>query len=303
MPSGGTPGAEDAAMGIVTWMTTAACAALLLSGCAAGTGRPPAALTGAEAIVALEGRFAAASRERGARAAFLEFLAEDAVILQPGPVWGRAAWESSAELRGTLDWVPDWAEVSADGSFGFASGPWRLGSAQPGAGLEGRYLTAWRRAAAGWQVVFDGGFGRPAGGGAGLPAASAGTRPAHCEPGPAPPPGELQVRDALLSGSAVSGHAARVAGSLADAALLFHPPQVDGWREPRSQRAALEALPATTQLWPMGGAVAASGDLGYTYGLSAPAADAAADASYAHVWCRRGGDWRVLLEIRSPLGR
>lgn len=290
-------------MRYAAWVVTVVCAVWLLAGCAAGTDRPVAAPAGADVIVSLESRFAAASRERGARAAFLEFLAEDAVILQPGPVWGRAAWESAPELPGALDWAPDWAEAAADGAFGFATGPWRLAPAQAGAGLEGRYLTVWRRGAAGWEVVFDGGFGRPAVGTAGLPAPSAGTRRARCEPGPAILPGELQVRDALLSGSATSGHAARVTDSLADGALIFHPPQVDGWRESLSQRAALEALPAATQLWPMGGALAASGELGYTYGLSAPAADAAADASYAHIWCRRGGDWRVLLEIRSPLRR
>ncbi len=35
---------------------------------------------------------AAASRERGARAAFLEFLDQESIVLQPGPIWGRAAW-------------------------------------------------------------------------------------------------------------------------------------------------------------------------------------------------------------------
>jgi len=33
--------------------------------------------------------------------AFLEFLAGDAVVLQPGPVWGRAAWE-------VADWPARW---------------------------------------------------------------------------------------------------------------------------------------------------------------------------------------------------
>ena len=50
----------------------------------------------ARVIVDLEARFAAASRQKGARTAFLEFLADDSIVLQPGPVWGRAAWESAS---------------------------------------------------------------------------------------------------------------------------------------------------------------------------------------------------------------
>ena len=83
--------------------------ATLMVACASSPIRSPAApvpAPGAQLVVDLEARFAAASREKGARAAFLEFLAEDSIVLQPGPVWGRAAWESADKLAGTLDWDP-----------------------------------------------------------------------------------------------------------------------------------------------------------------------------------------------------
>jgi ketosteroid isomerase-like protein len=290
---------------MVTRILTRACSgaglAALLAACTTVPEQQPVAESApdVQVILDLETRFAAASRERGARTAFLEFLAEDSIVLQPGPVWGRAAWESSEEIAGTLDWSPDWAELAGDGSLGFATGPWSLAPAGEGSQVEGRYLTVWRRGSAGWAVVFDGGFGRRPNGTQDHPRPE--TAAAACEPGPAILPGELQVRDLSLSGSAPRPHGAKVLERLAGSAVLFHPPAVEGLRERPAQQAALDALPAATQLWPMGAGIASSGDLGYTYGLSAPGADEAADASYAHLWCRLGGEWRLLLELRTRL--
>jgi ketosteroid isomerase-like protein len=275
---------------------------LLPAACAVtGGGAVRAGGADARVVLHLEQQFAAMSRSQGARAAFLDFLDADAIVLQPGPVWGRAAWESAGDLQGTLDWTPDWAGMAGDGVLGFASGPWLLTPAGDQPPIEGRYLTVWRRGAAGWRVIFDGGFGRAA-----TEARPLADRPVRldnprCEHGPPALAGELQVLDAMLSGAADRPHGQRVLARLAADAVLFHAPVVEGFRDDAAWRQALQALPASTQLWPMGAAIAATGDFGYTYGLSAPAADAAADASYAHIWCRAGGGWRLLLQLRRPL--
>lgn len=280
------------------------CACLLLMAC---TARPPAAdieapaLPDAQVIVDMEGHFAAASREKGARTAFLEFLADESIVLQPGPVWGRAAWETADELAGTLDWAPDWAELAADGALGFATGPWLLTPTAEGPPVEGRYLTVWRRGSAGWRVVFDGGFGRRATGSAEIPTPQVRLGQAHCEPSGETSAGELQLRDLGLSGSDDQPFGARVRALLDPGAALYYPPGVEGIHDRAAQEAALDTLPAATQLSPMGGAVATSGDLAYTYGVSAPAAQAKANASYAHIWCHRGGNWALLLELRTRL--
>ena len=189
----------------------AALAAAQLAGCATRPAAQPEVQPPrtAQLVVDLEGRFAAASREKGARTAFLEFLAGDAVVLQPGPVWGRAAWEVADELAGTLDWAPDWAELAGDETLGFATGPWLLTPTE-GAPVEGRYLTVWRKSAAGWAVVFDGGFGRRAAETVSSPAPQARLGVAKCEPGSRASPGELQLRDLSLSGSVDAPHGARV---------------------------------------------------------------------------------------------
>lgn len=254
-------------------------------------------------VIELEAGFSGASRARGAKAAFLEHLDEESIVLQPGPVWGRAAWTADEDLPGTLDWLPDRGQMSAAGDLGFASGPWLFTPKDPKGGpAEGRYVTVWRKAGDGWRVLFDGGFGR-------APAGAWDARSHEpllgihaCERGESMPPGELQLLDLEISGvSEAESHQARIARRLAGTAWLFHAPAVEGASDDASRTAALAALPATLQYWPMGAGIAGSGDLGYSYGLSAPAPGASADAGYVHIWCRQGDGWRLALQLRSKL--
>lgn len=112
-------------------------------------------------VVAAERGFAADAAARGARAAFLEVLADDSVVFSPGPRGGRAVWEARADLAGQLAWAPAVAEVAAAGDLAYTSGPWRFtpkGADKPSAW--GEFLTVWRKQADGhWKVLLDHGIG------------------------------------------------------------------------------------------------------------------------------------------------
>jgi ketosteroid isomerase-like protein len=266
--------------------------------------RTPATAAKSDAtIVGLEAHFAAASRERGAKAAFLEYLAEESIVLQPGPTWGRAAWTVTDDLPGTLDWLPDRAQISIDGELGFASGPWMFTPRDPaGHPVEGRYVTVWQVTPKGWRVVFDGGFGRAPAGAWDARTRNPALRPYSCERGQSVPAGELQLLDLAISG--IPGgqpHGQRILPRLDSNAVLFHVPAVDGANDAAARAAALAALPAALQYWPMGAGIASSGDLGYSYGLSAPGPGASADSSYVNIWCRHADGWRLALQLRSKL--
>jgi ketosteroid isomerase-like protein len=285
-------------------LAVVACAA---AACSRESGIPPAGAPAATprgthaTLIELEAAFAAAARERGVKSAFLEFLGDESIVLQPGPVWGRAAWTVRKEVQATLDWLPDRVQMAQSGDFGFTTGPWLLTPGDPDAGpAEGRYLTVWHSSGDGWRVLFDGGFGRaPAG--AWDSRSRVPVQGAHaCERGDPMPPGELQLLDLEISGIAGGeSHRARIDRRLADSAALFHPPSVEGALDQASRRAALAALPATLQYWPMGAGIADSGDLGFSYGLSAAAPGASADAAYVHIWCRQAPGWRLAVQLRS----
>ncbi|KFN43463.1 YybH family protein [Arenimonas oryziterrae] len=108
-------------------------------------------------LVAAEKAFAADASARSTREAFLASLADDAVVFEPGPVAGKAAWLAKPEDKGKLEWTPEFAEISAGGDMGYTGGPWRYtpeGEDKPVA--FGHYFTVWVKQADGkWKVLAD----------------------------------------------------------------------------------------------------------------------------------------------------
>jgi hypothetical protein len=83
---------------------------------------------------------------------------------------------------------------------------------------------------------------------------------------------------------------------------------VDGEWPAVGRRAATERLRASgmKQRWtPMGGKVAQSADLGFTYGKGtyarAGGTPADGELTYLNVWQKRGADWKLLLRVVNPV--
>jgi hypothetical protein len=97
------------------------------------------------------------------RAAFLEYLAPDSLVLQPGPESGRAVYAAAKENSNKLEWYPATADLAGSDDLGFTTGPWTYTVAADGTQLHGDFLTIWKRdAACRWQVEFDGGVSHAA---------------------------------------------------------------------------------------------------------------------------------------------
>ncbi len=104
-----------------------------------------------------ERAFAASMKARD-HAAFVSFVAEDAVFFNgPTPLHGKAAvgefWKKFySKAEAPFSWEPDQVEVLASGTLAMSSGP----VYDPAGKLISRFNSVWRRDAAGkWQVVFD----------------------------------------------------------------------------------------------------------------------------------------------------
>ncbi|HSI88832.1 MAG TPA: hypothetical protein VK918_07230 [Pyrinomonadaceae bacterium] len=123
-----------------------------------------AAQSDLEKIVAAERAFAAAARERGVKAAFLDHMANGAVLFMPDRVIGRDWWQTQEEWDSTLAWYPEIAGVSSNGVIGYTTGPWELcpkgGNAQPEA--VGQFASIWQRQSTGeYRVILDIGVTHP----------------------------------------------------------------------------------------------------------------------------------------------
>jgi ketosteroid isomerase-like protein len=147
-----------------------------------------AADTPLDSLVAAERAFSALSVERGMKTAFLTNLAEDAVVFRPAPTSGMEVWRTRSNPAATLEWAPDYAEISGAGDLGVTSGPWEWRPAperhQPTA--HGHFISVWRRTEDGaWRVAADIGVshGKPS---AGLDAVELVRGPAHAKPEPLP---------------------------------------------------------------------------------------------------------------------
>ena len=118
----------------------------------------------AQTLVDSELAFGQAAIDRGTRAAFLEYLADNAVILSPSPSPARSAIESGPSPGAPLRWRPDLAMISLRHDFGWASGPFTSWARSTNDRPEqsGHYFTVWWLEDNGkWRVVLDGGVPSP----------------------------------------------------------------------------------------------------------------------------------------------
>jgi hypothetical protein len=107
----------------------------------------------------LDTEYAFGARARtSVRSAFLDYLAEDSLVLEPAPRPGREFYESTRDNADRLEWYPATADVSGSGDLGFTAGPW-IHTLASGGQTNGHFLTIWKRdAACHWQIECDGGI-------------------------------------------------------------------------------------------------------------------------------------------------
>jgi ketosteroid isomerase-like protein len=288
-------------------------AALLVAACASA---PAPAPDGAlEQLFAAERSFAHASTERGIRASFLEYFATDGINFAPGPGSMRermlARPAPSDPMAQLLDWSPQAGAVARSDDLGYTTGPYSLRNQRDASAPAkyGYFFSIWKRENGSWRVAVDAGVATPA----------------------APePPGR-----ALVDGGPGPAHGSRMAlanerdrGKDALLALEREPRSLDP--EPSdpgsyfdllassvrvlrdgsyavlgadAARKALASPMRRVQWTPSGTGIAASDDLGYTYGRYVRKNGTADEASgyYVHLWQRdESGAWRITVDVWLP---
>jgi ketosteroid isomerase-like protein len=243
-------------------------------------------------LVAAERAFAAHAGEHGIRDAFLRHFAPGGIVFAPGPARVDEAFAQPPDdpRAVLLEWWPAASGVAASGDFGYTTGPARIaprdGSRPP---RHATFFSVWKRARDGpWRVVVDAGVRLP------------GPRtPGEMPPGPAVRPAAHGADASLAALLAVErGTWTR------DTSLARLAPDVQLQRGGAFPVQGADAVAAAwpdgdETLDPLGGDVAASADLAYTYGR---VASAAGDGHYLHLWTRApdGRAWRLGAVLRLP---
>jgi len=273
---------------------------------------------GWKSLVETEKAFARTAADKGIRAAFLEYLAQDAIVFRPQPTPGRPLYEKASPDSPTLlVWKPAFAEISGAGDLGYTTGPYEVYKdrlTKEGSDV-GHYITVWKKQAAGfWKAALDIGISHADLG----PTSDDVFSPAE---GPSPSGRALSAagidnekqallaREAEFSKMCQAGETSKAYQALAEARLRLYRegnfPEVDL----KDALKLLSRVESPNSWTPAGADVALSGDLGYTYGsgrLSHYAAGDSADKversfSFMHIW-RKGKDgmWRLVLDVAPP---
>ena len=202
-------------------------------------------------MVDAERAFATAAKKVGIKAAFLEYLDDEAVALQPTLGRAKDVWRSRPDpadpLKAKLTWEPRTGQVASSGDLGWLTGPYVF---MPEAGAPasyGCYFSVWTRSPGRpWRVALDQGIDTsepcvfP---GAGFKAAKvarwAGPVAAREEAR-----ATLLARDGELAASGARDAGAAIAGALDAAGRVYRPGRQN--RRGRRRRARVSAHRATT---------------------------------------------------------
>jgi ketosteroid isomerase-like protein len=255
--------------------------------------RPSAEALDAGKLVAQEEAFSRASRERGTRAAFLEYLAEDGVILRPGPVPGREYWETAKDERTVLQWYASRAVTATSGDLGYTVGPWT--SSRRGARQRafGHYVKIWRREPDGeLRAVFDGNISHPQR--SDDPKLVAGAIMHE-------PTGLVRRRLGVTDIERRFAQAAETSGYESAAALwaIDRSLRMRDGAEPALFTDAPAAEGAPVRVAVEGSDVSAAGDLAYTYGRVT--GDTGPQSAFLHVWRVLDGEPYLAVDLLVPL--
>jgi ketosteroid isomerase-like protein len=238
----------------------------------------------------LSGKTAGAGMMQG----FLPSLTDGAAYLHPGAPLLRGTntirdFFQSADSLQPFSWSPAFADVSADGRLGYTYG-WTRSP-----GMRGKYLSCWQKDRDGWRIV-----------------AYARTRPVPVTDSIVAPrsvapsalvrghadPGELMHADSAFAAMSVQqGPKAAFLAFAADDAISFGGgAQISEGRD--AIGAGFDAFPsgAVLEWWPVGAAIAESGDLGCTVG-EAKIASLNHYSKYLTIWRRqRDGSWKFVAD-------
>ena len=266
----------------------------------------PGPAEAARAMVESERNFYRTGQEKGTRAAFLAFLADDAIVFQPGPVNGKEVWGKRAETGLDLIWEPAFAAIARSADFGYTTGPakWRANKKEEKFLGYGQFVSIWKKQKEGsWKVALDLGIENPA-------------------PAGKPEPLRMVVPDdgakvkidfdarrkALQEAQQKFMELAKT--NSAEAALAEAAEEIRVYRDDSfpavGKKAAgtlLGAKSGKMSFEPLGSDMSHSADLAYTYGKYSLSRDGSAESGhFFQIWqTDAAGSWKLVLDWQQAV--
>jgi ketosteroid isomerase-like protein len=268
-------------------------------------------------MVQAEREFAAMGAEKGVYESFFKFFGEEGISFNPHPGKFREGARANPPpdppppRQFKLEWWPVYGDVSESGDLGYNTGPTLVTDLTPQnrPARHGYFFSVWKKQPDGvWNVAVDMGVGTP------------GVDPAWQDRlryvrAPQEESMKVATRDAAsgreemmrLEGEfskatragAPSGYA-----KFSAAIVRLHRPRAFPMLGKEAVAKFVETSKVEVVEWEgIDGGVAASGELGYTYGRYGIQVSGGSETGYfTHVWKRDAkGDWKLVAEVMSPI--
>jgi ketosteroid isomerase-like protein len=256
------------------------------------------------AMVEAERKFYQTGQEKGTRAAFLAFLADDGIVFRPGPLNGKEVWEKRAETGFDLVWEPTFAVIARSGDFGYDTGPakWRNKKEGNFTG-HGQFVSVWKKQKdGGWKVALDCGIENPE------PTSKPETLRTLVPGEPREPVNFDEAEKGRLETQQRFAQAARSDSALAT--LKFAAPEIRVYRDghfpsigKEAARPLLDATAGRVTFEMLGSEMSRSADLSYTYGkYSNVRRKGTEEGHYFQIWqTDDSGAWKLVLYWQQAL--
>jgi len=260
--------------------------------------------TAVEDALTADAAFAARAAEVGHHAAFIEYLADDAVLFRPEAVRGQEWLATHEPAGGRLEWSPAAAAAGCTATLAVTTGPWRYSNTEGGEPVAGHYLSLWRLdAQSQWRVVLDHGIEHPGA----VPAEQLQAALAQSWPdgdaGGCKGRGVLddlsEAEERLNEQVARRGLLLALQRTAGEGALAYRDDAAPGPLSGLQPDGDAPFGPGTVART-VGTVFEPGTDLAVTHGvLQAP--DGLQRSLFVRVWSREGRRWRVAIDLRTPL--
>lgn len=271
-------------------------------------------------LEAADQTYADRSLEIGRHQAFLEFLGQGSVVFRDGPVNALELYSSESFSGNEISWEAHYIDVSRAGDLGLSAGPLVIinPSDDPDQDLYGHLISIWRKQGVRWELMADLAVLIPGYLSMDVQPNFEDTRPVLAETAPpyvalsdANPMATLGEAD-LTFGRSINfrgGRRALLRWGMENSRVYLPgmAPAVGAEDASTVYGAFLDTqLEATIPiaLNHMGGFLAASRELGYSYGTMqeyGATEEAGFRANYLRFWrLHATGEWRIAVEVLSP---
>jgi ketosteroid isomerase-like protein len=256
-------------------------------------------------MVDAERKFYQTGQEKGTRAAFLAFLADDSTVFRPGPLNGKEVWTKRVENGLDLIWEPTFAAMARSADFGYTTGPakWKASKTEIKVLGYGTFISIWKKQSDGaWKVALDVGTETPEP--AGKPES---LQMVFSDQAPKAKVDPDAARKTLRE--AQEKFAAAAKADFGRAALAAAADDIRVYRDAHfpavglaSAGGLLTAQGRKLLLESLGGDMSKSADLAYTYGKYSSAGEGSDKGHYFQIWQRDdAGRWKLVLDWQQAL--